>query len=174
MWSCCDMPELSSPPSDAKPVDCWDSVAAATLTDAGWCVACITISTSEGFRRLSVMAREDASSTAGMWSSVWMCDGMASESSAVIVLSWTSRSKIWDVAGERWRGDAERRAARLGEPEKGLLLRRGLPITCDIAVARLGDAVPSMVGKGIVPREEPVISLGRLPLRLPVPRLIAG
>lgn len=74
-----------------------------------------------------------------MWSSVWWCAGIASESSEASVVSWTSRSKIWDVAGERWRGEAERAGRlllRVGECEKGELLRWGEGtgcIACDIA-----------------------------------------
>lgn len=74
--------------------------------------------------------------------------------------SWTSRSKIWDVAGERCRGEEERMAPalRVGECEKGLLPRRGDEATAwDMADWRGGEVVPvlrvvlvSLLGESLV------------------------
>jgi hypothetical protein len=96
--------------------------AASAKAAAGTWSLCIMTSTSSGFTRESVIVSAAWSSTAGMWSSVCrICDGMLWLSSgASDIGSCTSRSKIWEVAGERCRGEAvavlmpERRPARLG------------------------------------------------------------
>lgn len=77
------------------------------------------------------MASEDASRTGGIWFSVCMCDGMAGEVGR-IVLSCTSRSNIWDPAGELMRGDGEW-SPRPGEEGTILGLSRG---TGDVVVDR--------------------------------------
>lgn len=75
-----------------------------TAAAAGWCAECIIISTSSGFRWLSVIAIEEASKAAGMWSSVCMWAGIAGELSG----SCTLLSKIWLDAGECRPGEDER------------------------------------------------------------------
>lgn len=63
-----------------------------------------------------------------------MCEGTAALSSGAIsdAGSWTSRSKIWDVAGERCRGEgvaALRPRERMGLLREGeVVLPRGEPV----------------------------------------------
>lgn len=68
----------------------------------------MTISTESGSNLLFVIASEEASRTGGIWFSVWMCDGIAGELGGK-VLSCTSRSKIWEPAGDTTRGEEEDR-----------------------------------------------------------------
>lgn len=69
----------------------------------------MTISTVSGSSMSFVMASEDASSTGGMWFSVWMWDGMAGDAGTCTVVSWTSRSNICEPAGDAIRGEDEYR-----------------------------------------------------------------
>ena len=84
-----------------------------TVRAAGWCAACMTISTLSGSRWLSVMATDEASRTEGMWFSVVMCAGMAGEAEAYRPSSCTLRSKICEDAGDPIRG--EEGIMRLGD-----------------------------------------------------------
>jgi hypothetical protein len=67
----------------------------------------MTISTVSGSSLLFVIASEEASSTGGIWFSVWMCDGIAGEFGTGTELSCTSRSNICDPAGDAMRGEDE-------------------------------------------------------------------
>ena len=75
---------------------------------AGRCDEWVMISTESGLRWPSVMASDEASSTGGIWFSVEKWEGIAGELGRR--LSWTSRSKIWEPAGETTRGDEAERA----------------------------------------------------------------